>query len=307
MSTHSASNVIALAAGHHGIVDVSSAIAVSSRATVRTLIRNGTLTRLASGILVLNGAPPTWRQEVAAAVSRARGGVASMRAACRLFQLDAFDTCPTIDIMVERPSGCRVPGAVVHRVSELDRTLDVTVIDGIPVTSVARTLCDLGAVATDDQVEQALDEALRLGYSLRWISDTLGRLHRPGPSGTHSLQRVLALPDRAGELPGSWRERVTQRILADRGIPAMVRQFEIRVDDLVIARPDLAVVEAKVGIEFHSKRWHSGPRRERLDLRRHLVVEQAGWELVYLNAEDHRHPDDAAAKVLEVLRPRLAA
>mgnify|MGYP003946159773 CR=1 FL=1 len=229
-----------------------------------------------------------------------------MRTASRLLRLDAFDRCPVIDVMVERPSGCRVPGALVHRVSQLDRDRDVTLVDGLPVTSVARTLCDLGAVATDDEVEQALDEALRRGYSLRWISDTLSRLHRSGPSGTHSLQRVLALPDRSGALPGSWRERVTQRMLAERDLPPIVRQFEIKVDDRVIARPDLAVVEARVGIEFHSKRWHSGPRRERLDLRRHLAVEQAGWELVYLNAEDHQNPDAAAASVLEVLIPRLA-
>lgn len=307
MSDHPASKVIALAAGRHGIIDTNSAVAVSSRSTVRTLVTNGVLTRLANGLLVLSGAPPTWLQEVSAAVTRSHDGVASMRTACRLLRLDAFDQCPIIDVMVERPAGCRVPGAVVHRVADLDRTRDVTVVEGIPVTSVARTLCDLGAVATDDQVEQALDEALRLGYSLRWIADTLARLHRPGPSGTHSLQRVLALPDRAGALPGSWRERVTQRMLADRGIPPLVRQFEIKVGELVIARPDLAVVDAKVGIEFHSKRWHTGPRRERMDLRRHLAAERAGWELIYLNAKDHRQPEAATAKVLEVLLPRLAA
>jgi hypothetical protein len=35
------------------------------------------------------------------------------------------------------------------------------VVDGIPVTSVVRTLADLGAVASQDRVGQALDDACR--------------------------------------------------------------------------------------------------------------------------------------------------
>ena len=60
----------------------------------------------------------------------------------------------------------------VHRVAELDDR-DVTIVDGIPTTNVARTLCDLGEPWCDDFVEQALDDALRRGFSQRWIEETL--------------------------------------------------------------------------------------------------------------------------------------
>ena len=196
---------------------------------------------------------------------------------------------------------------LIRRCNDLPTRLDVTTVDGIPTTSVARTLCELGRTSTDDAVEQALDDALRRGASLRWIVETHDRLHRPGPAGTGALARVLARPDRAGALPGSWRERVTARLLAHPELRGLVAQHRIcDATGKELARPDLALVEIRLGIEFHSDQWHYGPRRGRRDRRRDRRVMGVGWELMYLDAVDHRTPAAVLAEVLDVVRTRRA-
>jgi len=62
----------------------------------------------------------------------------------------------------------------VRSFADLD-PCDMTSIDGIPTLSIARTLCELGRDVTADQLERALDDALRRGVSARWITSTLDR------------------------------------------------------------------------------------------------------------------------------------
>ena len=99
-----------------------------------------------------------------------------------LHRLDGFDAGPLDGDRPARIVTTRFLACVVHRAA-LDRC-DLTRVDGIPCTNIARTLCDLGAVVSQDRVEQALDDALRRGVSERWIRETLSRVDRPGPSGT---------------------------------------------------------------------------------------------------------------------------
>jgi hypothetical protein len=54
------------------------------------------------------------------------------------------------------------PGVVLHFAPELHPD-DVTVVDGIPVTSVARTLVDLAEVSTRDELVAAFSRARELG------------------------------------------------------------------------------------------------------------------------------------------------
>src|SRR5690606_29435189 len=119
------------------------------------------------------------------------------------------------------------------------------------------------------------------------------------------LVRVLARPDRAGVVPESWRERVTERLLHHPELSPLVRQYEIRDQrGEVVARVDLAVPSVRLGIEFHSDQWHYGPRRGRKDRRRDLALSRLGWEIVYLDIADHDSPQAALEAVLDVARVR---
>jgi hypothetical protein len=83
----------------------------------------------------------------------------------------------------------RVDGLRVHRSRAL-QPQDVTVRDGIPVTSVARTLLDLSAVVRRGDLEVAVDRAERLGlFDLNAVVDVLERAK--GRKGTGALRSTV--------------------------------------------------------------------------------------------------------------------
>ena len=65
-----------------------------------------------------------------------------------------------IDVTVPRPRARSRPGIDVHRVKRLHPD-DRTVVDGIPTTTLARTLLDLAEVTNRAELERAFDEADR--------------------------------------------------------------------------------------------------------------------------------------------------
>jgi hypothetical protein len=68
---------------------------------------------------------------------------------------------------------------------------DLTVCDGIPVTSVARTLLDLSAVVQTPELLNAIDRAERLGlFDLTGVVDVLARAR--GRRGARGLRRAIA-------------------------------------------------------------------------------------------------------------------
>lgn len=91
---------------------------------------------------------------IAAVLACGSDAVLSRRSAAQLWGLQNGSGR---SIEVTRASGWRAPdGIVVHRAALPDD--ERTVVDGIPVTTVPRTILDLAAVASRRQVERALNE-----------------------------------------------------------------------------------------------------------------------------------------------------
>ncbi|MPY95031.1 MAG: hypothetical protein GEV08_18820 [Acidimicrobiia bacterium] len=194
---------------------------------------------------------------------------------------------------------------MLHRAAPFER-VDLVEVDRIRCTSLVRTVVDLGAVVADDLVEQAVDDALRRGVSLRGLRAAMERLDRPGPSGTARLRRVLGRPDRVGVVPDTWFERLVERLVGREGLPPPKRQYPVRrADGSVMARLDLAWPEVLLGLEAHSDRWHFGARRGRRDRVRDNALAAAGWELVYAAWDDLRGDGLLAQQVGDVYRRRL--
>lgn len=69
-----------------------------------------------------------------------------------------------------------IPGLVIHRGPPLHPD-DVTVLDGIPVTSPSRTLIDLAEVLTPDELREAFARARALGLlDIRLLREARGRV-----------------------------------------------------------------------------------------------------------------------------------
>ncbi len=295
--------VAALAASQHGAFGIRQAAerGVTEKER-RVRVARGQWLFAAHGVLVVAGAPHTWRQDLMVATLASSGAI-SCRAATVLHELDGVGGEPR-EILLPRSSHGRVPGFAVHRTLVLDPA-DITQVDGIPTTNVARTLCDLGAVVDDDVVEQALDDALRKGFSLRWITETLDRVDRPGKSGTASLRRVLARPDRIGRTADSRFERVIERVIVGARLPRPVRQHPVYdATGKLLGTIDVAWPDLRLGIEATSKRWHGALSQIRHDVARDAAITGLDWKLLYPEWRDSIAPATFVEVVADEYRIR---
>ena len=178
---------------------------------------------------------------------------------------------------------------------------DYTEVDSVATSGVASTLARLGAVVPQPQVEQALDDALRRGYSLKWIEQTAERLHRPGPSGTGILLQLLRDPRRLGTTPDSIFERMTARILNAADLPPPTLQHPVRLPNGQSARIDIAWPSVKGGVECHSRKYHFGASNTAADHDRDHQLAMAGWQVTYLTWHQLQDSD----YVLELARSML--
>jgi hypothetical protein len=181
--------VAELAVRQHGVVSVAqlrerglSYRAVEARAAA------GSLHRLHRGVYAVGHARVSKTGRYLAAVLACGPGAAlSHRAAADHLGLRPSSCAPEVTV----PRGRIGPrGVRVHR-SRMLEPRDFTVVDGIPVTTVARTLLDLAAVVHERDVARATDRAERLElFDLREVDDVLGRAR--GKRGASVLRKVVA-------------------------------------------------------------------------------------------------------------------
>jgi very-short-patch-repair endonuclease len=183
----------------------------------------------------------------------------------------------TAAIHVTAPRGCKPkPGIVVHR-SRVLHPDDRTIVDGIPVTSVARTLVDLADVGSDSLLAAAVNEAevLRV-FDLRELEEKMIRLH--GRRGRRRLARVLAAYTDPPGYSTTEAERLLLRICRDHGLPQPQRVFAAGYElDFYWADARLAV-EVDGG-PFHRTRraFHEDRRRDRRLAAEGIQVARVPW------------------------------
>ena len=159
---------------------------------------------------------------MAALLACGPGAVLSHRSAAMLWDLRQGAT-PIPDVSVPR-SRERRPGIRMHRPRRLDRR-DITVVDGFRVTTVARTLADMAAVTTPQQLETIFEAALR--RDLLDMRRALELCH--GRRGTRHLRRLIAQAT-APEPTRSELEKRFRRQCRKRGLP--LPSFNVLVSDL---------------------------------------------------------------------------
>ena len=120
------------------------------------------------------------------------------------------------------------------------------------------------------------------------------------------LIRALRRWSLEGTLPESWFEELLRCMLAHPDIPQIVPQFVINTKSGVfVARVDLGIPAARIGIEGHSREFHFGPVQEAADEDRDLRVTACGWELIYLGWYAQRRPTQVAQLIAEACRTRI--
>jgi hypothetical protein len=235
------------------------------------------------------GAPATWEGDLLAACWA--GGfraVGSHESAAELYLLPGrrrgfvVVTCP-------RWRRARQDRVVVHETKALD-PIDITVVDGIAVTTPARTLFDLGGVYGAGMIELALESALRRGLVTEVeMAALVKRVSRSGRPGGPILRGLLEARDPDRRPTESEMETRLLQAMRVHGLPEPTTQHEIWQGPAFIARVDAAYPDAKIAIEYDSDEFHSGRTAIGRDRgRRHRLI-SAGWLPVDVGPADLRN------------------
>lgn len=294
-------------ARQHGVISRAQALdqGLSGRQIAGRLAK-GELRSLHPGVYHHAAAPLTPPARLLAAVlACAPVAVASHRSAAVLWGLREV-ACTRPEVTVPDEARRRRPGILVHSTDRLD-LIDVTAHSAIPVTTVARTLLDLGAVVPATVVETAAQDAvIRALVTQGDLIGILERLGGPGRRGTTALRTVVTA-ETAPEKVESRLELALLRLIQSCGIPRPVLQHEVTLVDGRRARLDFAWPAHAIAVEADGRRWHATRTDFEQDLARGRAIAASGWAHYRFGWSDvHDRPSLVRAELQRLFRSAAA-
>jgi very-short-patch-repair endonuclease len=183
------------------------------------------------------------------------------------------------DVLIAGATTKRHPGIRIHRTARLEPQ-DVTRIQGIPSTTVARTLVDLAADLTYEQLRRAIREAqAKRLVALPRLVETLARL-RPC-RGAANLARIVATG------PAPTRSELEDVVL-DLMLRGGLRHPDVNVPIRIGRRrviPDFRWPEQRLVVEADGAQWHDGELAREDDAERQALLEAAGERVLRVRWE----------------------
>ncbi len=175
----------------------------------------------------------------------------------------------------------------------------MTVVRGRPATEPAWTAIEVARSLPRSRALATLDAALRSGTCGR---DGLepAALQQCGRRGIVTVREMLALASPKAESP---MESEARLVMIDGGLPQPMLQYEVVDLQLRIWRLDFAWPELRVAAEYDGVDWHSGPGAFFRDRRRSSALQELGWVIVPIVAEDVRYrPGELVRRLATQLR-----
>ena len=281
-----------IAAACHGIITLDDARRAGlTKGQIDRRVARGSWVLVHEGVFRIAGAPATWRSELrAAAAAGGRGAAISHRSGGALFELPGGRD-DLIELSCIRWRRTQKPGLVVHESRRLDDR-DVTLIDGIPVTTPERTILDLASCYPHDRFLEYVVQAARRKRLITYESmrATFDRHARRGLKGVAALRVTLDRWDPASRPTESEMETMLLDALRRNGLPEPTLQYEARdSNDRFLGRVDAAYPHARVAIEYDSKQEHSDEFQLASDARRNRALQARGdWKVLSARHEDLR-------------------
>lgn len=281
-----------LARPQAGVVSRSQLLAAhwSSGAIERELAR-GRLVRVVRGVDRVSGAPWSRRAAQHAAILLVGHGATLARWSAAELHGFAEPRGGPLDLLAPHP---RRQPADADQLLRLRSTRDLRPadrceIEGLPVTSGARTLVDLAGLASSARLAELTAAAIRVrACTLEQLGHALDA--RPSARGRARLAAALALLGEDGPRARSDVEIGAVRILVEAGLPRPVVAHRVFDDDDggFVAEVDLAYPHLRLAIEIDGFRWHSSPARKRHDEARQNRLVLAGWTVLRFSAAEVR-------------------
>ena len=258
-----------------------------TKAQFEHLVRIGAWTRVHVGVYRNAATPATWESEVVAACLT--GGdrtAASHRSAAALHRLPG-GARSFVEITCLRWGRSHRAGLVVHETNILDEA-DLTTVNGLPTTTVERTLLDLGAVCGYLTVQMAFDQALRRGLAT-WatVEEKLSDLARSGRPGIRKLRAALEARS-STDIPESEQETALLAVLDHHALPTPVPQHVVTDPAGRFVARVSAYPEQRIALEYDSDQEHTSPAALARDNARRNRLIAEGWIVISARREDIR-------------------
>jgi hypothetical protein len=229
------------------------------------------------GVYRLRDHPRTWQSALWVAVLAGDGdAVVSHEAAAALHGLATFRPGP-VTVTVPHATARLTQVATVHQSRRL-LPEHITTLDGLPVTSVARTFCDLAASYRLGRMALVLDGGLSSSkVSLDGMCATFDDLACRGRKGTR-LMRALLAERRPGYVPpSSVLESLFLRLVRRAGLPRPILQFPHPSPAMDGRFVDAAWPERRILIELDSRTWHTRLADFERDRERDVAAQLVAW------------------------------
>lgn len=236
----------------------------------------GVLRAVHRGVFLHTAVPVTKRTRLRAALlACGPSAVLSHRSAAVLHRFDGIGRARP-ELTVCDTTKPKLADATVHRTDRLEPP-DRCLVEGLPATSRARTLLDLGAVAPFEVVEHAAQVAIiEKLVSLRELVAVVDRLGGPGRRGTAALRAFLrhSVPD---DRLASMLEHDLLELIGRAGVPMPQLQYRVVCADGRVVVLDFAWPEFAIAIEADGHRWHATRTQLEHDLARRRSIVASGW------------------------------
>ena len=267
LTTRDEPGLAELATRQHGVVSLAQLQAAGLSAdAVGRRVKRGLLHRIHRGVYAVGHRRIGARGHLWAAVLAVPGSVLSHRSAAA-----AWDLCPTpsgrLDVTTQ--GGARSTKAIrVHRTTNLEAT---TQEDGLPTTTIARTLQDLAATETQHRLQRltARAEHLRLLDTTTLTSPTD---KRGAPRLEAALEAIKANGAEVtrSELEERFLELIAREALPRPGVNQTIEGYEV----------DFVWRAQRLIVETDGAETHLTHRAFETDRARDAVLVSGGWRVV---------------------------
>ncbi|WP_421844287.1 hypothetical protein [Mycobacterium sp.] len=246
-------------------------------------------------VYLTNWAVPTLRTRSAAAwLWSGRRGILAGFAAAALHGSDWIDDDAPVELIWRNS---HPPAGVITRNQHIADG-EIAHVASLPVTTPERTAFDLARHLPAGEAVARLDALARAKPFASKDVLALAKQH----SGARGLRRLRAVLPRVDPGAASPKETWLRLHLIDAGLPAPETQIPVVARYQTVALLDMGWERFRVAAEYDGDQHRSSRRQYVRDVRRLEGLDNCGWIVVRVVAEDH--PDDVVRRVRNALRRR---
>ncbi|MBA2505644.1 MAG: DUF559 domain-containing protein [Thermoleophilaceae bacterium] len=284
-----------LATRQHGVVALAQLVELGlGPRVVENAVSSGRLYRIHRGVFAVGHRKLTWDGWCMAGVlACGPGALLSHRPAGAQWEVARY-AGNRIEVSVAGGGRRPRPGIVLHQPRAL-APQDRAEIDGIPVTSLARTFLDLAATFVPRRLQRAMEEGEhRQLLDLRAIEDVIVRnQNHPGRAQLSSIAAVSA----PLHLTRSEVERAFIELCYRYGIPEPAMNLSVEGYEV-----DAHWTEQRLIVEIDTVAFHASRAAFERDRERDAALTLAGWRVIRItDTRIAREPETVAALVRGLL------